>query len=207
MMLVLMHCPFVEAQTQVPPATMERLQDTFTILRDKLWEQNEDYWHHGWFNRCIGNMRMITQIDPHDTEAYIGAAWLMDSDLRGEDSEAFLREGVANNTNADDILFELGMYLYLRMRFDESLIYLNAAVMNDAPLFVWHQLAHAYERAGRVGDCLDTWFMLEAMEPDSGVPAMQIDRILHGGDPSRAPEGVVESIAHRKQERQKRQKP
>ncbi len=199
--LTFLLCGSLCAQQQVPPESMDKLVEVFSIFRDELWERNDDYWHRGWFDRCIGNMRIITQLDPHDTEAYTNTAWLMSSDLREEEAEAFLREGLANNTDSSDMYFELGMFLYLRMRFDESLIYLSGAVVTGAPPFVWHQLAHAYERAGRIGDCLDTWFILEAMEPDSGVPAMQIDRILHGGEPSRAPEGIVESIAHRKQER------
>lgn len=184
---------------------MDKLINVFSAVRDDLWDRNDHYWHRGELNRCIASMRLITQIDPHDTEAYINTAWLMYSDLREEDSEAFLREGLSNNTDVYDMYFELGTFFYLRMRFDESIIYLSGAVMHNPPPYVWHQLAHAYERAGRIGDCLDTWFILDAMEPDSGVPAMQIDRILHGGEPSRAPEGVVDSIAHRRQERQAEQ--
>lgn len=202
---ILLLCDALCAQQPVPQASMSNLQDVFTLVRDKLWESNDNYWHRGWFDRCIGNMRIITQIDPRDTEAYIGAAWLMDSDLRQEDAEEFLREGLANNPDVPDMYQELGTFLYLRMRFDESIVYLSGAVMTDAPPYVWHQLAHAYERAGRIGDSLDTWFLLEAMEPDNGVPPMQIDRILHGGEPSRAPENVVESIARRKKERQAEQ--
>lgn len=206
-LLILLLCRACIAQQQVPQASLVKLSDVFSTVRDKLWERNDDYWHHGWFNRCIGNMRMITQIDPRDTEAYIDAAWLMDSDVREEDAEAFLREGLANNPDVSDMYQELGTFLYLRMRFDESIIYLSGAVMTDAPPFVWHQLAHAYERAGRMGDCLDTWFEIEAMEPDNGVAPMQIDRILHGGEPSRAPEGVVNAIAQRKKDKQAKQQP
>lgn len=182
---------------------MENLQEIFSTVRDKLWESNDEYWHHGEFNRCIGAMRMVTQVDPHETEAYIDAVWLMDSDLREEDAEAFLREGLANNPNVYDMYHELGTFLYLRMRFDESILYLSGAVMTDPPPYVWHQLAHAYERAGRIGDCLETWFEIEAMEPTNGVAPMQIDRILHGEEPSRTPEGVVTGIAQRKKDRAK----
>ena len=197
----------ISAQQQVPQASLVKLQDIFGTVRDQLWERNDDYWHRGQFNRCIGTMRMITQLDPRDTEAYIDTAWLMYSDVREEDTEAFLREGLANNPDVPDMYQELGTFLYLRMRFDESILYLSGAVMTDAPSFVWNQLAHAYERAGRIGDCLDTWFAIEAMEPDNGVPPMQIDRILHGGEPSREPESIVRSIAERKKDKQAEQQP
>lgn len=205
LVLVVIVCGAGIAQQQVPQASLVKLGDVFGTVRDQLWERNDDYWHHGQFSRCIVTMRAITQIDSHDTEAYIDAAWLMDSDVREENAEAFLRQGMANNPNTPDMYQELGMFLYLRMRFDESILYLSGAVTTDAPPFVWHQLAHAYERAGRIGDCLDTWFEAEAIDPADGVPPMQIDRILHGGGPSREPEAVTSSIAERKKEKQAEQ--
>lgn len=204
-LLVFLMCGSVCAQQQVPADSLDKLRGVFTIVRDNLWDHNDYYWHHGEFHRCIGAMRMITQIDPRDTEAYIDTAWLMYSDVREADEEAFLREGLANNTDVSDMYEELGTFLYLRMRFDESVTYLSGAVMTDARPVIWHQLAHAYERAGRIGDCLDTWFEVEAMEPDSNVAQMQIDRILHGGEPSREPELIVDSIAQRIKEKQAEQ--
>ena len=49
-------------------------------------------------------------------------------------------------------------------------------------------LAHAYEMDGRVGDSLQIRLEQESVEPGSGVPERQTDRVMRGGPPSGVPE-------------------
>lgn len=197
----LLVCGGARAQQQVPRESLTRIQEVFGAVRDQLWDRNDTYWHRGEFNRGIATMRLITRINPWDIDAYEGAAWLMDSDLREEDAEAFLREGLANNPDVYDLYYELGTFCYFRTRYNEAIVFYSGAVsFAETPLFVRHMLAHAYEKNGDIGDSLDVWLQSEAAEPDSPIPPMHIERIMEGGEPSQVPDSIARSIQHRKEE-------
>jgi tetratricopeptide (TPR) repeat protein len=176
------------AQQQIPPESLDKLQDVLATVRDRLWEANERYWHEGEFERCIAALRLIAEIDPHDVEAYINGAWMIQNEDRDAEAEVFLRRGLANNPDSPDILFELGYFCYMRWRFDDAIAYLEQAAAYDMHWRVWNLLAHAYERAGNVEETLNIWFMLEERERDTGVPELQISHILSGEPPSSVPE-------------------
>lgn len=206
LLVVLTICGAAFAQQQIPAASLEKLQNVLGDVRDHLWDRDDYYWHHGEFNRCIATMRLITSMDPHDTEAYEDGSWLMSSDLREQDAEAYLIEGLHNNPDVYDIYYELGNFYYFRMRFSEAIpLYAVCMSFEDTPLFVRHQLAHAYEQDGRIGEALDTWIEAEAAEPNGPIPPMHIDRIMHGGAPSEVPQSTVRGIQHRLEERAKEQ--
>lgn len=208
LMLNLILCGAGLAQQQIPPESLTKLQNVLGDVRDQLWTTNEEFWHHGELNRCIATLRLITAMDPHDTEAYEDAAWLMDSDLREEEAEAFLREGLANNPDVYHLYLELGTFCYSRKRFDEAIdLYTSCMTFADTPDYVRHQLAHAYELGGATGDALETWIGAEALEPESAVPAMQIDRIMEGGEPSHGPDMMMRSLQERREERLRSQEP
>jgi len=202
----LLACGGLQAQQQIPDSSLEKLRDVLSYVRDHIWDKNDEYWHRGEFNRCIATMRLVTQIDPHDTESYENTSWLMWSDLREADAEAFLREGLANNPNVYDIYFELGMFLYLRTRFEEAIpLFAACLTFADTPPYVRHQLAHAYEQSGDIGDALDTWIEAQAAEPDSEIPRIQIDRIMEGGEPTHVPQNTARAIQQRLREEGQRQ--
>ncbi|MCE5323967.1 hypothetical protein LLG46_11720 [bacterium] len=188
------------AQVSVPQGSIDKLSSTFSITRDKLWELNDEFWHEGEFERCIAMMRLITRIDPHDTQAYSDGAWLMQNQLRDDEAEVFLLEGLANNGDVYDLYFELGYYYYLHERFDEAIDYLIAASTFDAPMTTWHTLAHAYELAGYVDSSLGVWAYRNSVDPENPVPPMQIERILSGGPAS----GVPRFMSQARQERKAR---
>ena len=190
------------AQQQIPNESLGRLQDVFSELRDRLWQIDDDFWHRGEFERCIATMRLITALDPRDVEAYADTAWLLQNQLRDDEAEAFLLEGLANNPDIYDLYFDLGYYYYMHQRFAEAVAKLEAAVTFDVPSMVWHLLAHAYEHAGDPGEAFNIWVQREAMEPDSPVPRIQIERLLTGGAPSIAPE----MARHAREERMKEKK-
>lgn len=195
----------VSAQQDIPSKSFDTLRDVLSGVRDALWIKNDEYWHDGAFDRCIAVMRLITQMDPHDTECYSNAAWLMWSDLREADAEAFLREGLANNTGTYDLYLELGMYYYFRTRFEEAIPLFAACLgFDDAPFYARHMLAHAYEHAGYIGDAFETWIEAEAAEPDQPAPPAQIDRMMRGEPPSQVPQSTFRAIQQRIEEEGKR---
>lgn len=192
----------VLARQQIPEETMLKMRQVFTDVRDDLWLINDDFWHRGQLNRCIGTMRVLTSIDPHSTEAYENTAWLMYSDLREHDAEAFLREGLANNIDVYDLYLELGTFCYFRMRYPEAIdLYTGCVTFEDAPKYARRQLAHALEKNGDIGEALEMWLQIEASDQDYAVPEIQIDRILQGGEPSMVPEMTSHSIETRHRER------
>ncbi|MCE5314999.1 MAG: hypothetical protein ABFD49_05195 [Armatimonadota bacterium] len=188
----------VFAQSDVPEESAYALQNMFAVTRDKLWECNDKFWHRGEYERCIAMMRLITQVDPHDMDAYDNGAWLMQNQLRDEDAEAFLLDGLPGNSDTYDIYFALGYFYYIHERPDEAIDYLAIAVTLEPPMFAWHTLAHAYEYAGDVDSALSVWTLRAAVDPDNPVPHIQIDRIMSGEPPSDTPGMVSRAREERK---------
>ena len=182
-----MWCTACCAQPEIPAASLEKLQEMFGLLRDRLWEVDDYFWHRGEFERCIATLRLISAVDPRDAEAYSSGAWLMQNQLRDDEAEAYLIQGLANNPDVYDLYWELGYFYYMHERFPEAIANLEIAVGFDVPPFVWHLLAHAHEHAGDRSTALAIWFQQEAAEPESPVPGIQIERILSGGPAPTAP--------------------
>lgn len=188
------------AQQQIPAASMEALQEMFADIRDGLCEATDHFWHRGDFDRCIAVTRLIAEIDPHDVEAYDNAAWLMQNNFRDDEAEAMLLRGVLNNRDRYDLYFALGYYYYMHQRFDEAVDYLEIAASLDPPIFVRHQLAHAYELGGDTSAALSTWLCVEALNPGDIVPQNHIRRIMEGKPPVNMPAMVTRWREQRKAE-------
>ena len=199
LVLLLAFCTAAGAQSEIPPASLAKLQDTFGALRDRLAEVNDCFWHRGEYERCIATLRLITAMDPHDTESYSSGAWLLQNQLRDDEAEAYLIEELKNNPDVYDSYWDLGYFYYMHERFPEAIANLETAVCFDVPMFVWHLLAHAHEHAGNRSEALNIWFFREAAEPGNVVPQIQIERILDGRPPATAPE----MARHAREERMK----
>lgn len=175
------------AAAEIPNQPHEKLSWVFSEVRDRLWEANDRYWHKGDFERCIALLRLITELDPHDTEAFANASWLMWNADRSGEAEAFLKTGLAQNSQVDDLYFELGFFYYRAERYAEAVEPLRSAVKLGSHPRSWHLLAHALERSGNTKEALSIWQERERLEPDSPVPRIQIDRILKGEPPPEMP--------------------
>ncbi len=164
----------------IPASSLEKLQDILAMVRDRLWEVDDIFWHRGEYARCVAALRLIAAMDPQDTEAYASAAWLLENALmeNPHKAERLLLDGLEHNRDVYDLYWELGFFYYIHARFEEAIEYLERAVAFDVPEYVWHFLAHAYEHAGDIGAALSIWFQQEAAEPDSPVPEIQIERII-----------------------------
>lgn len=192
--------PSAWSQQQIPPASLDRLQTAFSTARDDLWEINDGFWHSGEFEQCVAMMRLITQIDPRDVEAYDDGAWLMQNSFLDREAEAFLRIGLSKTADIYDLYYSLGFFLYMHERHEEAIPYLLAATTFEVPFFVWNTLAHAYELAGYPDQALEIWLEREYAEPDYNVNTNQIDRILAGEAPPNVPATIQRWRAERKAE-------
>jgi tetratricopeptide (TPR) repeat protein len=187
--------PRSEAESQA------NLRELFDLTHEYLWQLDDYYWHRGQYDRCAAILRLVTQLDPHDVEAYACGAWLMQNELYEAEAEAFLREGLGKNPDVFDLYFEHGFFCYMRERFDEAIVYLEKAITFRPPSMVYNTLAHAYEHAGDASQALTVWVQREEAEPGNLVPSIQIDRILQGDPPSIGPAMAVQSRKERLEER------
>lgn len=175
---------------EIPEDSREKLSCVFAEVRDLLWEANDYYWHRGDFERCIALLRLITEIDPRDTEAFANASWLMWNADRNSEAEAFLKIGLAQNPDVDDLYSELGFFYFRAQRYAEAVDTLRSAVKLSSHPTARHLLAHALERSGNTQEALSIWRECERLEPDSPVPKIQIELILNGEPPPALPQAA-----------------
>lgn len=183
------------------PETQARLDEISQLTSGYLWQLDDYYWHQGQYERCIAILRMIAEVDPHDTEAYSSGAWLLQNQLRDDEAEVLLLRGLELNPDVYDLYYDLGLFYYMHERFDEAIPYIESAVRYPVHKAVWHLLAHCYEHVGDLSQAANIWADRQQMEPGDVVPAIQLDRIMRGGKPSGGP-----AMASRAREERMREK-
>ena len=143
-----------------------------------LWVRADEFFHEGDYDAILPIVRMVTWLDPHQLDVYITGAWHLaynftDSAERSDRryipaAQKLLEEGDANNSNIYDIAFELGWQNTDKIKnFERAQYWYEIASKRkkvepgrqpaDVPQFVWHQLAHSYERQGKIKECLAVW--------------------------------------------------
>lgn len=187
LILLVMSISSANAQQQIPAGSLDKIQNVLADLCDYMWVANDEYFHSGDFDRCIITLRLITEINPHDTEAYSNGAWMMQNQNRDNDAELFLLEGIRNNPESAEMYYEIGFYYYMHFRFSDAVRYLEIAVTYDIHWRAWHLLAHAYELAGDSSSAFAIWLRMESLYPNGAVPKIQINRMLEGGKPAGIP--------------------
>lgn len=150
-----------------------------------LWVRADEFFHEGDYDAILPMVRMVTWLDPHQLDVYITGAWHLaynftDSSERSDRryipaSQKLLEEGFQNNPTLYDIPFELGWESSDKAKDYErgEQWYRTASGLvgtdqegrlgQPAPMFVWHQRAHALERLGRIDDCIAMWRTCMAM--------------------------------------------
>ena len=144
-----------------------------------LWVRCDEFFHSGDYDAILPLVRLITWLDPHADNIFITGAWHLaynftDSSERSDrryiaPSQALLKEGVAKNPDIPDIRFELGWQNYDKIKDYQTAVDAFVLALNTkpnpkneefpygAPLKVWHILAHAYEKQGRIPEAIATW--------------------------------------------------
>ena len=151
---------------------------------DKLWNQNDVYWHGGDYPRIVALDRIITQADPSFLEAYATGGWLMDSLGRRQDAEAYYTLGTRNNPHAEYAYWNLGFF-YFNTTHDypaAARAFRSAVQQKGADLNEWKMLAHSYEKAGDWDDAVSTWQQTRARYPQG----LSVDRLLAEAQQKRA---------------------
>lgn len=135
-----------------------------------LWVRVNDFFHSGNYEAIIPLTRIITWLDPHQIDVYCTGAWhlaynFVDSGQRADrrylaPAMKFLEEGVCNNPGVWDPEFDLGFVLYnfKAQDFPEARYWITRAWHEKGAMnHVHRQIAHMYEKEGRIEDCLREW--------------------------------------------------
>lgn len=140
------------------------------VVAGLLWVRADDFFHSGNYEAIVPLARIITWLDPHQIEVYRTGAWHLAYNFTDSAQHAdrrylmpaitFEKEGVDNNPNVSDLKFDLGFVLYSMKAhdYDKALYWIKkAAAEKDAMLPMHRQVAHAYERCGRIDEALEQW--------------------------------------------------
>ena len=141
-----------------------------------LWVRTDEYFDEGNYEAIPPMIRIITWLDPHNTDIYKTGAWHMDYNFTDEQnrsdrryipfSVALLEEGIANNPNDSTLYSDLAQTHLIRKMED----YPNAVkwfqkgqqLASTQPdtwdvTGVGHGLAHALTACGRIDDAIAEW--------------------------------------------------
>ena len=131
------------------------------ILNDvanRLWEQGDQYWHDGDYQRVVGLGRIIMEIDPNDEEVVDSMAWLLWSmgDIKGADE--LLKYAISNAPTQGMLYANFGGHLYRTKRYSEAEKYLEQGVkVGGVTSAAYSFLGHTYTKLGKLKEAVETW--------------------------------------------------
>lgn len=125
---------------------------------DKMWVQTDTYWHDGDYNRIVGLIRVIVEAEPTFSDAYANGAYLLWSMGDTAAADRLLQKGIKNTPKDWSLPFEFGRHLMTTKRYAAALPYLKkATTYKNAQVHPYRELAHCYDRLGRLEESLATW--------------------------------------------------
>jgi tetratricopeptide (TPR) repeat protein len=114
-------------------------------------------------------LRLSASLDPHQIEIYVVTAyWLRERLGKVDEAEQFLREGLKENPNSPDLLYELGR-IYYENRKDLS----RARNLWLAALRRWHEVEEPKPEKTETGEGQRNIFLLERIL--DGLSRLEID--------------------------------
>lgn len=139
------------------------------VVAGLLWVRADEFFHSGDYEAIIPLVRIITWLDPHQIDVYSTGSWhlaynFVDSHQRADHrymapAIKLIEEGIENNPTTHDLYTDLGFTIYFlkTQEFDKSVVWLKRSVGHKPPNYVYHLLAHAYEKEGKIDDALQVW--------------------------------------------------
>ncbi len=146
-----------------------------------LWVRTDEYFDEGNYDAIPPMIRIITWLDPHNTDVYETGAWHMDYNFTDEQnrsdrryipfSVALLEEGIANNPNNSTLYSDLAQtHLVRKMEdFPNAITWFQKGqqLAGSQPATwditgVGHGYAHALTAAGRIDDAIAEWKFVAA---------------------------------------------
>lgn len=149
-------------------------------LTDYLWRRSDVAFHAGDYPRAIELHRAIVAVDPTDTESYSVGAWLLWSSDKRADADAFIAEGLKNNSDNWE-MWEVAAKQYgLEKDYSkERDAYAKAVELagEGAGQMLRRSYAHASEKAGDLGASARVWRGLVADFPNEAVNKNNLERV------------------------------
>ena len=157
--------------SKTPPLGVIQADGILSGVVDKLWAQNDVYWHDGDYPRIIAQDKIIVQADPQFIECYNTGAWLMWSDGANADAEAFYQQCIRDNPGTSAAYYDYGEFLYNHLhRYAQARqVFARSAALPDAGVLDWRMLAHSYEKLGQYDKAVVVWRRIKARWPQ-GAP-------------------------------------
>lgn len=142
-----------------------------------VWTHADYYWHEGRYEDHVAICRFMMRADPAFPESYSSGGWLLENLGRKEDALEVYRAGVQAVRSDWRPLHDLGYFYYQQKRYPEAVETLEKAIQFKPPAFVWHVLAHGYEKSGDVPRSIATWRRCIEMNPEDGAAGHNLRRL------------------------------
>lgn len=152
---------------------------------------------HGSEREILPWLRLAAELDPQKTETFtVGAFFLREHLNRPDQAEAFLREGLRQNPDSCEILFELGR-LYHESSHDlararnvwelgvKKFLALKSDEQKDSKLVfeeIVVNLARLEEEAGNFEQAINWFHVAQKVSPDPSALQRQIDEVQNKRD-------------------------
>lgn len=142
------------------------------LVANLLWLKSDQYWHQGatgWW-RMVPVLQTVCEMDPHFIDAWSTfgwhCAWNIYADAAAEDKPKWVetgirvyKRGIYFNPERYDLYKDLAWLYHDKIKdYDRSIpAWKRVLEFPDAPEFVRHLLAHAYEISWRWEEALEVW--------------------------------------------------
>jgi tetratricopeptide (TPR) repeat protein len=150
---------------------------------DQVWTHADYYWHEGRYEDHVSICRFMMRADPSFTESYSSGGWLLENLGRNDEALAVYRAAARAVPTNWRPLHDLGYFYYQQKRYPEAIETLEKAVGLSPPAFVWHILAHSYEKSGDRTRSIATWRRCLKLFPEDGAAGHNLRRLEEGERP------------------------
>jgi tetratricopeptide (TPR) repeat protein len=168
------------ARAAAPSAAQSRatVEGVLSMIIDHVWEHGDQYWHDGRYTDRIATDRLVIQMEPSFLEPYSTAGWLLENTGKDDEALEIYRRATQVGPNEWKTWHELGTFHWQRKNYSEAIrVYERAVTKRGAPIFVWKQLAHCYEKSGQLQKALGTWNKIKEIAPSEPATAGNMARI------------------------------
>jgi tetratricopeptide (TPR) repeat protein len=165
------------AVSDAPPQSQELEGEAAALAVSMLWTISDEYFHAGEYQQTIDVDLMVAVLEPTDTDAYANSAWLYESTDREEKALELLRLGVERSPLRFESHHELGMWYYNHGEYDKAAAEFERARRLPCPAYVLHMLAHAYEKQGKLSECIAAWECALRRDPNDAPAKTNLERV------------------------------
>ncbi len=181
-------CASAFAQTAPAAKPSVQLDGLEYRVIDRVWANADNYFHEGDYNRIVALCRICVESDPEFDEAYSCAAWILWSMGDKPAANTLMAYGTQRAKTKWKAEYTFAEQLMVRREYKDALPHLKMATKSPAaPVIVWKQLAHAYEKTGDLKNSLTTWKDVAKRFPeDPSVPnnLKRVQNKLNGTAPA-----------------------